>query len=249
VTVGDGVFEAIKVTDGEPFALTRHLRRLARSAVGLGIPEPDQHLVRAAIAEVLAQEQPAYGRIRVTYTGGIGPLGSGRKAGDPSLLVVVTAAHQPTPTTKAVTVPWPRNERGALAGLKTTSYAENVMALAFAEERGGSEAIFANTQGQLCEGTGTNVFCVLERRVFTPPLSSGCLAGITRELVLEWCDVLETDLTMAELAAADEVFLTSTTRDVQGLHDLDGRLFGDEQPVTAQVRRQWATMEPKDIDP
>src|SRR5680860_398512 len=94
VTVGDGVFEAIKVTDAQPFALTRHLRRLARSAVGLGIPEPDQDRVRAAIAEVLAQEQPGYGRIRVTYTGGIGPLGSGREAGDPSLLVVVTTAQK-----------------------------------------------------------------------------------------------------------------------------------------------------------
>jgi len=249
VTVGDGVFEAIKVTDGRPFALTRHLRRLARSAVGLGLPEPDQDRVRAAISEVLGQERLTYGRIRVTYTGGIGPLGSGRKAGDPSLLVVVTAAQQATPTTKAVTVPWPRNERGALAGLKTTSYAENVMALAFAEERGGSEAIFANTQGLLCEGTGTNVFCVIEGRVFTPPLSSGCLAGITRELVLEWCDVLETDLTMQELATADEVFLTSTTRDVQGLHDLDGRGLGAKQPVTARVRQEWTAMEPKDIDP
>jgi len=249
LTVGDGVFEAIKVTDGQPFALTRHLRRLARSAVGLGLPEPDQDIVRAAIIEVLAEEQLPYGRIRVTFTGGIGPLGSGRDAGEPSVLVVVTAAESPAPTTKAATVPWPRNERGALAGLKTTSYAENVMALAYAQERGGSEAVFANTQGLLCEGTGTNVFCVLEGRVFTPPLSSGCLAGITRELVLEWCDVLETDLTMGELAAADEVFLTSTTRDVQGLHDLDGRLFDAQQPVTAQVRQQWANMEPKDLDP
>ena len=61
--------------------------------------------------------------------------------------------------------------------------------------------------------------------------------------------MLETDLTMGELAAADEVFLTSTTRDVQGLHDLDGRLFDAQQPVTAQVRQQWANMEPKDLDP
>ncbi len=168
----------------------------------------------------------------MTYTGGIGPLGSGRKAGEPTLLVVVTAAEKAIPTTKAVTVPWTRNEHGALAGLKSTSYAENVMALAYAEDRGGSEAIFANTRGMLCEGTGTNVFCVIDGLVVTPPLSAGCLAGITRELIIEWHDVHERDLTMAELAAADEVFLTSTTRDVQGLHQLDDTTYSQQQPVT-----------------
>ncbi len=249
VTVGDGVFEAVKVTDGQPFALTRHLRRLARSAAGLGLPAPDADLVRDGIAQVLAAEQLAFGRIRVTFTGGIGPLGSGRDQGAPSYLVVSTAASRSAATTKAVTVPWPRNERGALTGLKTTSYAENVMALAYAEERGGAEAIFANTRGNLCEGTGTNVFCVVDGTVVTPPLTSGCLAGITRELVLEWCDVIERDLTMDELAAADEVFLTSTTRDVQGLHELDDVTCPRSQPVTERVRACWRAQEPRDLDP
>ena len=84
-----------------------------------------------------------------------------------------------------VVVPWPRNERSAVAGLKTTSYAENVVALAHATERGAGEAIFANLAGNLCEGTGSNVFVGVDGRLVTPPLSSGCLAGITRELVLE----------------------------------------------------------------
>jgi len=249
VTVGDGVFEAIKVTDGRPFALTRHLRRLARSATGLGLPAPDTDHVSTGIDAVLAQQQLAYGRIRVTFTGGVGPLGSGREPGTPTYLVVATPADPPSPTTKAVTVAWTRNEKGALAGLKTTSYAENVMALAEARDRDATEAIFANTQGLLCEGTGTNVFCVLDGLVVTPPLTSGCLAGITRELVLEWYDVHERDLTMADLAAAEEVFLTSTTRDVQGLHQLDGRTFPADQPVTEQVRQAWQRHEPESIDP
>ncbi|MBA3233846.1 MAG: aminotransferase class IV [Propionibacteriales bacterium] len=249
VTVGDGVFEAIKVTNGLPFALTRHLRRLARSATGLGLPEPDQDLLRTAVAEVLAGEPIELGRIRITFTGGIGPLGSGRSNGSPSYLVVVTDANEARSTTKAVTVPWTRNEQGALVGLKTTSYAENVMALAYAEERDATEAIFANTRGQLCEGTGTNVFCVFDGLVVTPPLDAGCLAGITRELVIEWADVDERALTMSELAEADEVFLTSTTRDVQGLHQLDERTFAPEQPVTAQLQALWQANEPRDIDP
>jgi branched-chain amino acid aminotransferase len=161
-TVGDGVFEAIKVVDGQPFALTRHLQRLARSAAGLGLPAVDDAVVREGVAAVLDDQDLPLGRIRITFTGGPAPLGSGR--GDaPPTVVVVADAMTPFPEVTAVaTVPWPRNERGALAGLKTTSYAENVVALAHAHERGASEAVFANLAGHLCEGTGSNVFYVVD---------------------------------------------------------------------------------------
>ena len=84
--------------------------------------------------------------------------------------------------------------------------------------------------------------------VVTPPLSSGCLAGITRELVIEWYDVHERDISMAELADADEVFLTSTTRDVQGVKRLDGRPLKKEK-VTRAVAEEWARREVVDLDP
>ncbi|CAM5577733.1 hypothetical protein SALBM311S_12258 [Streptomyces alboniger] len=107
-------------------------------------------------------------------------------------------------STAVITVPWTRNERGA-TGLKTTSYAENVVALARARERGASEALFANTVGQLCEGTGSNVFVVLDGEIHTPPLASGCLAGITRAFTVEWTGAKETDLPLDVLERADEV--------------------------------------------
>lgn len=251
VTVGDGVFEVLKVVDNVPFAVTRHLRRMTRSSRGLGLPEPDQGLVRQAIKSTLADQDIEHGLVRITYTAGISPLGSNRSpdASLPSLMVVAkTEAPRPR-RTAAVIVPWPRNERGALAGLKTTSYGENVVALAYAAERDASEAIFANTAGKLCEGTGSNVFCVFDGVVVTPPLSSGCLAGITRELVIEWYDVHERDVTMTELAGADEVFLTSTTRDVQAVKRLDGRSRGKKQPVTKTVAEEWLRREVLDVDP
>ncbi len=249
VTVGDGVFEAVKVVGNVPFALTRHLRRMTRSARGLGLPEPDQDAVRQAIKSTLADQDLENGLIRITYTAGISPVGSGRATISPSLVVIAKAAAPPTRRTTAVTVRWPRNERGALAGLKTTSYAENVVALAYAEKRDATEAIFPNTVGNLCEGTGTNVFCVFDGVVMTPPLSSGCLAGITRELVIEWYDVHERDISMSELAEADEVFLTSTLRDVQGLKRLDSRSWGKKQPITQAVAEEWERREALDLDP
>jgi branched-chain amino acid aminotransferase len=136
-----------------------------------------------------------------------------------------------------------------VAGLKTTSYAENVVALARAKEAGASEALFANTAGQLCEGTGSNVFVVLGGRLSTPPLSSGCLAGVTRELVCELVDVVEDDLPMSVLAEADEVFLTSSTRDVQGQHRVDDHELEAPGPITREVARAFADLVAGDIDP
>src|SRR4051812_27052122 len=88
MTVGDGVFEAVKVVDGRPFALTRHLERLARSAAGLGLPAPDDGEVRRGISAVLAAEHLPLGRLRITYTGGVAPLGSGRGDSPPTLVVI-----------------------------------------------------------------------------------------------------------------------------------------------------------------
>ncbi|OII68151.1 aminotransferase class IV [Streptomyces sp. CC77] len=241
LTVGDGVFETMKAVDGRPFALDLHLDRLVRSARGLGLPDPDLDEVRRACTAVLAANPMPLGRLRVTYTGGLSPLGSDRGDAGPTLVVALGETAPRPDSTAVVTVPWTRNERGALAGLKTTSYAENVVALARAHEQGASEALFANTAGRLCEGTGSNVFVVLDGRIHTPPLASGCLAGITRHLAVEWTGAQETDLPMDVLRDADEIFLTSTLRDIQGVHRVDDReLPGAPGPVTAKAMRIFA---------
>jgi len=248
LTVGDGVFEVLKVVDGAPFAIDLHLARLTRSAVGLGIPEPDLDAVRRGVRAVLDAEPSALGRVRITWTAGPSPLGSDRGGGPPSL-VVVGAAMNPWPESTAVaTVPWPRNERGALAGLKTTSYGENVRALAHAHEQGASEAVFANLQGHLCEGTGTNLFYVVDGELRTPTLAGGCLAGITRHLILEWYGATEVDAPLDVVRAqASEAFLASTTRDVQPIHRWDDRELTAPGPVTADVRKVWADREGKQL--
>ncbi|MFB9315098.1 aminotransferase class IV [Nocardioides plantarum] len=244
LTVGDGVFEAIKVVDGQPFALGLHLARLARSADGLGLGEVDEAHLRAGIAAVLDGQDLELGRIRITLTGGPAPLGSGR--GDHPMTVVVVAAPMGSgePTTSVVTVPWPRNERGALAGLKTTSYAENVVALAEAKRQGATEAVFANLAGHLCEGTGSNVFYVVDGELRTPTLASGCLAGVTRRLLLDWYGGIEVDEPIAVAEAADEVFLVSTTRDVQPVVRWGERVL-DVGPVTLGAAAAWREREPE----
>jgi branched-chain amino acid aminotransferase len=259
LTVGDGVFETCVVRDGRPFALTRHLRRLASSARGLGLPAPDDALLREAVATVLHDrahrdgEPLAHGRLRITMTGGAGPLGSGRGDAPPTLLVLASPVPRPEQTTAVHVVPWVRNERSAVVGLKTTSYAENVVALARAHEHGASEALFANSRDELCEGTGSNVVMVLDGLAITPPLSSGCLAGITRELLLEWATaggltVVERSVAMGELARAKEVLLTSSTRDVQPVHRVDDRQL-QPGPVGAALGALFRARAADDLDP
>jgi branched-chain amino acid aminotransferase len=252
LTVGDGVFETLKVVRGRPFAVRRHLARLHRSAQGLGLDVPvGDATLRAAVDEVAAATGLELGRVRITLTAGTSPPGSARAPSDPTLVVTATPLAPWPPETTAVTVPWPRNERSAIAGVKTTSYAENVVALAEARKVGATEAIMGNTAGNLCEGTGTNVFVALDGRLLTPPLMSGCLAGVTRELLLELLpEADEEDVPLAALAEADEVLLTSTTRDVQPLRALDGRpLPGVDGPWARRAMAAVAELQARDLDP
>lgn len=251
LVVGDGVFETVKVANGVPFALSRHLARLARSASGLGLAEPDLDQIRAgALAAVEASEPVALARMRITVTGGISPLGSERGGNPLTAIVALGEMKAPVAFCDVATVPWPRNEHGALSGLKTTSYGENVRALAYAAERGGSEAIFGNTAGNLCEGTGTNVFVVSGGQLLTPPLLAGCLAGVTRALVIEWSGAVEQDLPLPALAEADEAFLTGTTRDVQPIRLVDGQaLPAAPGPVTAKAAEVFAMRAAESSDP
>lgn len=249
LTTGDGVFETIKAEHGRLFALTRHLERLTRSARGLGLPDPDHDLVREACEQVLRANPMPLGRLRLTYTGGTAPLGSERGDQGTSLVAALGTAGRRADTTAVVTVPWRRNEHSAVAGLKTTSYAENVVALAAAHREGATEALFANTAGQLCEGTGSNVFVVLRGRLLTPALRSGCLAGITRQLVVDWCDAEEADLPLSVLEEAEEVFLTSTLRDVQAVTRIDGRELPGPGPVTAKAMIRFTERSADDLDP
>lgn len=137
-----------------------------------------------------------------------------------------------------MTVPFVRNERSALAGLKTINYGENVIAQRLAREAGADEALFGNTLDCLCEGTWSNIFVYHEGGFLTPPLDSGCLPGVTRALVLELCrglgiTVREAVLSMDRLAEIEAAFLTSSLREIQVISFLNGRPLSDPPGVAA----------------
>ena len=255
LVVGDGVFETLRVYRGIPFAWTRHYARLRASAAGLGLVAPEEHELRAATEAVLAANDLREARLRITVTGGPAPPGSRRAPVPPTAIVVGFQLEPTAPTAAVMIVPWTRNEGGALAGLKTISYAENVRALAYVEERGANEAIFANTKGNLCEATGSNVFLVLDGTCCTPPLSAGCLNGVTRQLLLEvgreiGIAIEERDVPVGALRRADEAFVSSSVREAQPIASVDGiALPAAPGPITSRLAVAFTELTRRDLDP
>ena len=255
LTVGDGVFETLRVYAGAPFAWRRHAERLLYSAQALGLELPDTNVLRSAVDDVLRANQLSDARVRVTVTGGEGPLGSSRAASVPVAIVVAVPFTPGAATARVVIAPWTRNENSATAGLKTISYASNVRTIAHAQQQGADEAIFANTSGNLCEATGSNVFVVHNDRLRTPPASAGCLLGVTRGLVLELAvslglDVAEENLPISALATSDEAFLSSTTREVQPITHVDGTALPRAPgPIAEKLAAAFTDLVTHNLDP
>lgn len=212
--VGDGMYETMRIVDGRAFALDRHLARLRRGASRIAVDLPDDDaLARLVEASVRAASPDDFVRLTVV-------------ADEPGGTRIVTSLRPGvvrTDPVDVVVVPWPRNERGAVAGVKSLSFGENQVARRWATARGADEALFADTRGRLCEGSRSNVFVVIDGRLVTPPLETGCLPGVTRELLLDSGVGVDEHVPMPALDRVSEMFLTSTGRLAQPVARLDGR--------------------------
>jgi branched-chain amino acid aminotransferase len=240
--LGDGVFETLRVYRGRPFALEEHLQRLEQGVAAMRMAQPGADLGRA-VREVVTANQLSEARVRITVTSGEGPPGLARGSA-PGTVVVVALPLPPWPPTSTAVVSYVRrDEQSPLAGVKTTSLAESVMALVAARDAGADEALLLNTAGRLCEATTANVFVVRDGVAATPPAESGCLPGITRAHVLE-LGATERALSPEDLFGADEAFLTSSTREIQPLVEVDGRAIGDGAagPVTRELAESYSAM-------
>ncbi len=228
---GQGVFETLASYRGVPFIKELHFARLRNGAEVLDLPCPSNDVLSAAMAEVLSANELSsleLARIRITLTNPPYCHDSGGESGAESWFVEATAAGDRPSTVRAITVPYVRNDQGALAGLKTVNYGENHVALKHAGVAGAEEAFFGNTRGELCEVIWSNVFVHIGGTYLTPPLTSGCLPGVTRSLVLELFKSLgvpcgEASLPMSALSGIQSAFLTSTLREIQPVSFLNGR--------------------------
>lgn len=215
----------------------RHHARLLGACARLGLDAPALDLCLAASAELLERNRLDASRARVRWT-----LSAGSNPeGGPTFVVTAVAAAAPPASVALWQVPFTRNERGALAGIKSTAYAENLLAQTEARRHGADEALLLNSRGEVCEAATRNVFLVSGGTVRTPELASGCLPGVTREVVLAICagaaiPAEQECLLPAELEQADELFLTSSIGGILAVRSLQGRAVASAPgPVTARL--------------
>ncbi|MDP3851423.1 MAG: aminotransferase class IV [Luteolibacter sp.] len=242
---GLGLFETILAVDGKPVFPERHLTRLDLSCRKLGW-HFDFARFRQFMVELLAANGPAAqgrARIRLAITGGSGPVNDLSLGEDHIVMLSAAPVAEPPATTTANCSPFVRNERSALSGMKCGSYAENLVAQDHARRLGFEETVFSNSAGMLCEAATSNLFLVKGGCLHTPSLHSGCLAGITREVVIGLAAELgipstERDVAAAEIHEADEILLTSSIRGVMGVSRFEDRIF-ELGPVTALLRAAW----------
>jgi branched-chain amino acid aminotransferase len=205
---GDGVFEVIRLYGGRPFALDEHLARMARSAENLRLPF-DADAVRADAEALIDAADAADGRLRLVVTRG------GRRIG------LVEALPDQPPSIALATVEYAPVR--LLDGVKSLSYAANMLATRLAQERGADDALLTTPHGRVLEAPTAAFFCVLDGALVTPPLTDHILDSITRRHLMAVADVEERPVTRDDIARMDEAFVASTVREVLPVHAIDGR--------------------------
>ena len=240
---GDGIFEGIRLYDGNVFRLEEHLERLEYSAKALMLKLPlDRAAMSAAVCDTCRANGLKDGYIRLVVTRGIGDLGlSPWLCPKPSVFIIADKialypAEHYEKGLEIVTVPTRRTNPAALSpAIKSLNYLNNIMAKMEAKQYGALEAIMLNDQGFVAECTGDNVFIVHKGKLYTPAAQQGALRGITRDAIFGIAATLsvpieEHDLTRYDLWNADECFLTGTGAEVIPVVKLDGREIGSGKP-------------------
>lgn len=230
---GWGVFTTLKVSDGVPFAFERHWARISRDAATMHVPLPgDPETLRQRLLELVEANRAFDSTLRLAIVRNGGGMWEGPSNGHASDVIGLTADTKDWGDgVRLGIVPNARHAACEFATTKILSWAMNLTWVEKAQQRGLDEVILLNEFGDVAECTSANIFASKGGQVWTPPVSSGCLPGITREVLLHeihvpGIQIAEKKLTRAELEAADEVFITSTTRNLLPVREIEGKAIG-----------------------
>ncbi|MBC2596366.1 branched-chain-amino-acid transaminase [Ruficoccus amylovorans] len=240
---GDGIFEGIRVYGSNVFELDEHLKRLEYSAKAIMLEMPwTRQEVSDAVCETCRQSGVTDGYIRLIVTRGAGALGlSPKTCHDPQLIIIADQIQLYAPEVyenglKIITSATRRNSPAALPPMvKSLNYLNNILAKIEASNLGYQEAIMLNNEGYVAECTGDNIFVLQGGKLYTPPVSSGSLTGITRQVVVNIAaelgvPLVETALTRYDLWVAEEMFLTGSAAEIIGVVEVDHRKISNGKP-------------------
>ena len=242
---GWGLFTTLRIFQGEPFAFERHWRRLEKDAKRTRLPFSfDRDVTRGQLHELLQRNEVTEGtaRIYMIYNK-IGFWQSGENFPEVDVLLYTAGLPPHREPLRLTLGAHGRYAASPLAGVKVTSWLQNVWSLQGAQMAGFDEVILLNERGEVAECTAANIFCVRKGRIQTPPLSSGCLEGVTRGTLLEDIKGLplpveEAVLRPEDLQAADEVFVSSTNRNVVAVGEIEGKRFAAAPgPITQSLEQ------------
>jgi branched-chain amino acid aminotransferase len=244
---GWGVFSTLRVADGALFAFERHWARIARDAAALHVPlPPDSEAVRRSLLELVEANRAYNSTLRLVIVRNSGGMWSGPAGGTPCDVMALTAESKNWGV--GVNLAYVENARhaaGEFSGAKMLSWAPNLTWLESAQARGFDEVILLNERGEVAECTSANIFIANGSQVWTPPLASGCLPGVTREIILggietPGIEIGEKTLAPADLESADEVFITSTTRTLLPVLRIEGKPVGPREHARTSVEAVFA---------
>ena len=264
---GDGVFEGIRAYHGIVFHLKEHIDRLYRSAhpILLKIPMTKSQLIEAVL-RTLKKNNLENAYIRLVVTRGVGDLGLDPKKCPKATIIIITETmlqlNSPEDIENGITtiITWVKRNPvdAATHELKSLNYLNSILGKIEANNTGANEAICLNKAGYVCEGVGENIFIVQDGKIFTPPISSGALNGITRAVVIRLAkklgyEVTERNITPNELFTADEAFFTGTAAEVAPIREVNKRVIGTGKPgpVTKRIMQEFerATKDPNEGTP
>jgi branched-chain amino acid aminotransferase len=264
---GDGVFEGIRAYNGIVFKLKEHIDRLYRSAhtIMLKIPMTKSEMTKAVL-ETLKKNNLKDAYIRLVVTRGVGDLGlDPRKCPKPTIFIItepMLQLHSPEIKEKGITtvIVWVKRDPvdATTHEIKSLNYLNSILGKIEANITGADEAICLNRAGFVCEGVGENIFIAKEGKIFTPPVSSGALDGITRTVIMRLAEklgytVTERNITPNELFNAEEVFFTGTAAEVTPIRKINERIIGKGKPgpVTKRIMEGFykLTKDPKEGTP
>jgi branched-chain amino acid aminotransferase len=244
---GWGVFSTLRVADGVPFAFERHWARLTRDAAALHVPlPPDPETVRRKLLELIEANGARQSTLRLVIVRNRGGMWEGAAPARPSDLIALTAhSKEWAPAVKLAYQAQARHAGNEFAGAKTLSWAMNLTWLESAQSRGFDEVILLNEHGAIAECTSANIFVADAGEVWTPPLTAGCLPGITREILLgeihiPGIHIAEKTLRPADLESAEEIFITSTTRNLLPVVQIEAKKVGRSDRIRAALDKAFA---------
>ncbi len=258
---GDGIFEGIRIYNGNIFKCKEHLDRLYDSAksIMLNIPLTFQEM-EEALVETLRRNELRDGYIRLVVSRGAGNLGLDPNRCPKASVVIIAEqlaiySEEAYKTgLKTVSVSIKRNLPDALnPKIKSLNYLNNILVKIQSNLSGAGEAIMLNAQGYVTEGSGDNIFIIKNGVITTPPCYLGALDGITRQAIIEICNnkgykIKEEPFTLHDVYVADEVFLTGTAAEVIAVREVDGRIIGEGHagPVTLKLLEEFRSIVDKD---